>query len=599
MGMRSRFVSLGVAIGAAAVGHAGAQPLFRDETASRGLLCRYSAPPTAAPAQIHPMTGGAAAGDFNRDGWQDLFVLAGGAEPDQLFINNGDGTFTNRASEFGVDYAHHGSAVAVGDVNGDGWLDIYITSFGPANADFVTGAHLLYINQGGTSFREVAQEAGVAQTSPTIPDGFGAAFGDYDLDGDLDLAVAGWTRHSHGNRLFRNDGPTPDAPVRFTDVTADLRHDMAVVEGFAPRFVDVDGDRWPELLWVADFFSSCYFVNNRDGTFTERSDDAGVGIESNGMGSAIGDINADGRLDWYVTSIHSEVIGYNRGNALYINQGGHRFGEEARQRRVDDGGWGWGAAIGDYNLDGRPDIIETNGFAKTEWIDEPSYLFLQSADGRFVSSGPANGLDHTGYGRGLVQFDPDNDGDLDIVIISTAHGGEVFPSLNGRFVDPGQMAFFANAAADESRGSWIRIFCDTAQTRNLAPDGIGTRIAVTAGGVTRYAWIDSNITYLSQNELSAHLGLADADTIDSIRIEWPDGRDRVVTGVPINTTVTLTACAADYTGDHALTMDDVLGFLDAFTARHRSADLDATGDFDFFDVAEFVRAFRAGCPSDR
>ncbi len=137
------------------------------------------------------MTAGGAVGDFNNDGWQDLFVIHGGTEPDKLFINDGDGTFTDQAAAWGLTDQHRGVGAAVGDYNNDGWQDIYVTSLG-ITASATTGAHRLYRNDAGTGFTEVAAAADVNTTSTTQPDGYGAAFGDYDLDGDLDLVVAGW-----------------------------------------------------------------------------------------------------------------------------------------------------------------------------------------------------------------------------------------------------------------------------------------------------------------------------------------------------------------------------------------------------------------------
>jgi len=177
-------------------------PIFINQSTVAGLSYQHK---TFSQAELNMMISGAAAGDYNRDGWVDLFVLGGGATADALFINQQNGTFVDESERWGVDANHRGSGVAAGDYDGDGWLDLYITSHGFA-AEASVGLHWLYRNVNGSGFVDMAESAGVRQTSPTAADGFGATFGDYDLDGDLDLFVAGWRPDRLGNRLFQNRG---------------------------------------------------------------------------------------------------------------------------------------------------------------------------------------------------------------------------------------------------------------------------------------------------------------------------------------------------------------------------------------------------------
>ena len=285
-------------------------------------------------------------GDFNNDGWQDLLFLAGGGGPDALYLNNGDGTFSDHAREAGLAAAHRGIGAAVGDYDGDGWLDLFVTSLGEAGAPAVPGRHRLYRNNGiggvtergvgVPAFAEVAESAGVAYSSVAMADGMGAAVGDYDLDGDLDLFVTGYLPGSFGNVLYRNNGDG-----RFALVTGGSGVETDVM-GFGATFADMDGDRYPELLLVADFGMSRYFRNNGNGTFSDLTPVSGTGLDANGMGSAVGDLDNDGLLDWYVTTVQVDepvrLVG--SGNMLYLNRGRHRFGEAARDARVSDGGWG-------------------------------------------------------------------------------------------------------------------------------------------------------------------------------------------------------------------------------------------------------------------
>ncbi len=389
------------------------QPNFIEAATDAGLAMTH-APFQSAQWAIVVMTAGGAVGDFNNDGWQDLFVVSGGTEPDKLFINDGDGTFTDQAAAWGLTDQHRGVGAAVGDYNNDGWQDIYVTSLGLITAPVTTGAHRLYRNDAGTGFTEVAAAAGVNTTSTTQPDGFGSAFGDYDLDGDLDLFVAGWEFNSAGNRLFRNNGDGT-----FTDVTVAAGVLDLSVHGFAPHFVDMDGDRYPELLLAADFGTSRYFVNDGDGTFTDYTTESGTGLDGNGMGQAVGDINNDGLFDWYVSSIRTENTSLGTGNMLYLNLGGHSYTEISVAAGANDGGWGWGTVAVDLFHDGLVDLVETNGWPSDEWVNEQAKVFANNGDLTFDEIAPTCGFSHIGQGRGLVNFDADNDGDQDFVVFPT------------------------------------------------------------------------------------------------------------------------------------------------------------------------------------
>ncbi|MCB0207990.1 MAG: CRTAC1 family protein [Anaerolineae bacterium] len=463
------------------------------------------------------MMGGAAAGDFNNDGWQDLFAIGGGLESDGLFINQGNGTFENRAESAGLAELHVGSGVAVGDYNGDGWLDIYVTSFGPLGF-MGPGQNRLYRNNGDLTFTDVAKEAGVNQTSPTMADGFGAAFGDYDVDGDLDLFVTGWRKDSLGNRLFQNNGDGT-----FDDVTAQAGIVDNGIRGFSPCFADMNGDRQPELLLVADFGTSRYFVNKGDGSFTEAGKQLGAGLEWSGMGSTVGDFNNDGRLDWYATAIFdNDYSGRGDGNKLYFNQG-ERFVEAAATTGVSDGGWGWGAIAVDLNHDGLLDLVETNGWEDLpSYRNEPSKLWLNHGT-MFEEVAQATGFDHALDGRGLFNFDYDNDGDQDMVVTT----------LNSSL-------FLYRNDLNGSGTNWLRVFLDTSTNPHLAPNGFGSRIRATVGDKTYYRDIVGCDNYLSQSELSAHFGLGDASTIDELRVEWADGSVTTRTDVGVNQTLIIT-----------------------------------------------------------
>ncbi|HMN40775.1 MAG TPA: CRTAC1 family protein [Phycisphaerales bacterium] len=546
-----------------------------DQTASAGLTAIHTTDPGGG---LRSMSGGIAVGDFNRDGWQDVFVLGGPHAPDKLYINNHDGTFTDRATQWGVARTHWGFALAVGDFNNDGWPDVYITS---AGTDSLHCHHLLYVNNGNGTFTDVAATAGVQSTTPLGFDGFGAAWGDYDLDGDLDLAVAGYQYGSGGNKLFRNNGNGT-----FTDATSSLGYNLQNIPSFSPRFIDMDGDRYPELLWVADFHSSKYFVNNRNGTFTEATAAAGVGLDANGMGMAIGDFDNDGRPDWFVTSIFTTLGPYQvvpgSGNMLYLNQGNHHFTQAASIAGVGQSGWGWGAVAADFRNIGRQDIAATNGWDDpgygTQFLADPTCVFQNNGNGTFANVAPACGVTHSGQGRGMVEFDYNNDGRPDLLIAS-----------NG-----GPLTLYRNDTPPAPGGSnWLRIFLNTRASHGIAPDGYGAHVVVTAGPAVQHRWISGGSNYLSQSELSAHFGLGAAPVASQIRVEWPDGSVTLRANIPANRTITLSPCPGDWNAGGELNVQDIFDFLNDWFAG--GGDFDASGTSSIQDIFDFLNAWFAGC----
>jgi hypothetical protein len=521
-------------------------PAFVDAAEAAGLDASHQ-PDSVVTGNHARQTGGAAAGDFDRDGFTDLFVVSGGAQPDHLFINQGDGTFVDEALAWGLVDMHAGNGVAVADVDGDGLLDVYVSSFGPIVKESMgaPGNNRLYRNVGG-AFVEEGVARGVAWASAVEANAYGAAFGDYDLDGDLDLFVASWSIDGEGNRLYRNRGDGV-----FDDVTSSaiLPEDLEGVWGFQPTFADIDGDLWPELLLVADFKTSRFFLNRRDGTFENANAAWRAGLDENGMGNAVADFNNDGALDWYVTSIFQDAQdrGHN-GSMLYINRGWY-FTEVSRWTRVADGGWGWGALAVDFEHDGRLDIVATEGREAVggEWEDEPTKLFHQGDRLRFDERALDYGLDHRGSGRAIVGLDAELDGDVDVVITTNA----------------APLAYFRNEASDP--GHWLRVALDTSGNPSLPPDGYGARVEVLAGGQRHTGYMHGAPSFLATSELALHFGLGDAAVVDEVRITWSRGY-----------VTTLTTLAADQT---LLVMAPAL------------CDINVDGLVDSVDLAEIAARF--------
>ncbi len=489
------------------------------------------------------MTGGAAAGDFDGDGAIDLIVTRLDGH-DLLFRNRGDGQFEEVSEAAGLsrwELATNGAAW--GDIDNDGDLDLFVTTIGDTR-------HYLFVNDGGV-FSEEGVERGAAVDTGDRRIGFSATFGDYDLDGYLDLHVTEW-RPSQlvgeavaGVRLLRNLGA--ERPGHFEDVTEAAGVGMEQVvsqtqneltEGtfaFGSTFVDLDGDGWPDLAVASDFGTSRLFWNNGDGTFSDGTLDARVGTAQNAMGTTFGDYDADGDLDWFVTSVFSFRTGspgsgeqgLRDGNRLFRNDGGRRFTDATDQAGVRNGSWGWGAAFFDADNDGDLDLTMTNGMEMMPGFDADATRYWENdGSGRFRSRSTDVGLDDIEDGKGLLVFDADNDGDLDVFVVNNAS----------------EPLFYRNQSA--GAGSWLRVSLAGVTTNR---QGLGAKVSVFADGLPeqiREAGVSTH--FLGQSEDAMHFGLAESVSADIV-IRWPaSGLVTTLNDVPADSWILVTEGEAGY-----------------------------------------------------
>jgi len=518
--------------------------------------------------QVSIMTfGGVAAGDCDNDGDIDLFITYGntggpngGGGPNRLYLNQlaeqGNGLlFEDNAAAAGVantrpdgknNDRHSGPAFA--DMDGDGDLDLFVGGiYGDPSK--------IYENRGNCLFTDVtANSPDIEQMRAAHT--LSAGFGDYDLDGDLDMFLTHWAtpdklyappgarRWRKTDHLWRND--TDKSGIRFVNVSEESGVSNAVWRTrtypgtydfpfsaqefdftFTATFARINADPWPDIALAADFGTTQLLVNNGDGTF--RSLENRILREAQfGMGSALGDIDNDGDLDWFVSSIlgpGTKVV-TPHGNRLYRNDGGPSlFVDDTDRLGVANGSFGWGSCFLDVDNDTDLDIYHTNGFPQSFLTPEDAYdsdasrLFVMNEAGTYDEKAAALGLATTTSGRGVVCADFDNDGDTDILELTDDSGNSA--------------KLWENRTAAEGR-RFLRV-----RLEGLPPntEAAGARILVRAGGKTQMREIMVGSNYTSQNPTVQIFGLGSAESVDEILVEWP-ARSRADGPVQFGTQIT-------------------------------------------------------------
>ena len=519
---------------------------FTDVTAEAGIGFRHFSGHRSSQLP-EDMGSGAAWGDFDNDGWLDLYVLneagpltltddevARSPAHAVLYRNVGDGTFRETNAESGVQFRGWGMGVAAGDYDNDGWLDLFVSAY---------GENVLYHNDGDGTFTDRTAHAGVGGRP-----GFwtGARWGDYDRDGWLDLYVAGYVKYRHladqgTTRQYDIDQPAAINPSSFEAERNLLYHNngdgtftevaaQAGVAGTAGRslgvtWADFDDDGWPDLYVANDVSDNVMYWNLRDGTFGDVSLVARVADYRGAMGLAVGDWDGDEDLDLFVTHWLAQE------DALYDNRLADArargsampqpllFMDEADRYGLGQVALpfvGWGTSFFDYDNDGRLDLFVVHGSTLQEADDQrvlvpmTSKLFWNRGlpDGFYdVSSVSGAYFAQAHVGRGAAFGDYDNDGDVDVFVVN--HGG------------PGML--LRNDGGNRQR--WLAVRLEGGRSNRSA---IGARLRLVAGGTVQVREVGSQGSYLSHNSLTEHFGLGALEAADTLEIRWPSGTRQVV-----------------------------------------------------------------------
>ena len=505
-----------------------APPVFRDVTGQVGIHFHHTNAATGQKFLLETMGPGCAFFDYDGDGYLDIYFVNGDVLPgftqteplsNALYRNNHDGTFTDVTGKAGVRGHGYGMGVVAGDYNNDGHQDLFITNFGSC---------ILYRNNGDGTFTDVTDKSGIRSHGW----GSSAAFFDYDNDGCLDLFICNYVDFSLDHNVScgspergrgycspENFEGTPCALYHnngdgtFTDVSERSGIGKYKCKALGVVTADLTGNGYQDIYVANDRIGNLLFLNNGDGTFREGGTLAGAaytasGRAQSGMGVAAGDYDADGKLDIIVTNLSME------GYSLFHNDGDGLFTESGFPSGVGTSSLmltGWGVEFFDYDNDGRNDLIAANGHAMDNVaLASPDLAYYQPAlllrnlGGRFVdvTNSCGEALKVPRPSRGLAVGDYDNDGNVD-ALICNCNGAPVL-------------------LRNESKGAnhWLKL---QPIGRKSNRDGIGIKVWITAGGTTQMKELTGGGSYLSSSDRRLHFGLGANGYAEKIRILWPSG----------------------------------------------------------------------------
>jgi hypothetical protein len=542
----TRVLAAAFACAAAAIAATGAQmPQFVDATRDAGIAFHHVNGASPDKHLVETMGAGGLFFDYDGDGWSDVFLVDSGSLADpavakrarhRLYRNLGTGKFADVTERSGIRHSAYGMGACAADYDGDGDSDLYITNDGP---------NVLYQNRGDGRFVDVTAVAGVGEARWSAS----CAFADLDRDGDLDMWVTNYVAadrrrspfcgdarrgvrfYCHPlnydplpNTLYRNDGGT------FTDVSAESGVAALPSNGLGVAIVDADDDGWPDVFVANDSLPNFLFRNSGKLRFREEALTAGMAVAADGqpragMGIDAGDYDGDGRLDLVITNLDFQMHSLYRG----LERGTYTWST------IDSGiGYatlpfvGFGVAFLDYDNDARLDVAIANGhilenapqFRSGATYRQRRLLFRNTTGRRFAEVGRTSGAAFAAERVGRGLATGDYDNDGDLDLLVTNNGGDA--------------ELLRNESGAGAQALEIRL---KAAGRN--PEAIGARVRVTTGPLTQRRDVLAGSSYLSQNDRRLHVGLGAARQADVVEVRWPSGTTETVRNVPAGQIVTV------------------------------------------------------------
>ncbi|MFN3648490.1 MAG: CRTAC1 family protein [Armatimonadota bacterium] len=523
-------------------------PAFQDVTAQAGIAFRHDNGGFGKKLFPEIMGSGGAFLDADQDGWLDLYLvnsetLPGASSPrrpvSRFYRNRRDGTFEDQTERSGLGRVGYGMGAAVGDVNNDGYPDLYVTALGPDR---------LFLNRGDGTFEEISKKAGLGD--PRF--GSSATFLDYDRDGDQDLYVCNYVQlpdpiekiacrnpagglqycdvHLYGgdrDRLYRNNGD-----LTFTDVSGPSGITRRSYRGLAVLTSDYDRDGWVDIFVANDENPLLLWRNNGDGTFTDVAGESGVAYDGTGrvvagMGLDMADLNRDGHPELYETGFQGEP------NILFQMESDGWFVDRTQKWGLGSATMsrlGFGLGFLDFDQDGWRDLVIANGHVIDDVQQfQPSVSYAQTAQlfrntgAGFQDVSPRLG-DYAAQqrvGRGAILGDYDNDGDVDVLFTNNNQAPALLRNL---------------ISEEQGPNHWISIRCEGTTS---ARDAYGSVVELAAGGVSQKLEVRASAGYLGSNDPRVNFGLGRSDRVDRILVTWPDGKSEEFGGTSANQHVML------------------------------------------------------------
>jgi hypothetical protein len=517
---------------------------FTDITKKAGITFKHTSSPEKRYI-VESMSGGVALFDYDNDGYLDIFfvnsltvdlVKSGGKTRSALYHNNGDGTFTDVTDKAGLGDVGWGMGVAVGDYNNDGFEDLFVTCLGQNH---------LFRNNGNGTFTDVTSEAGVGDSRWSTGaafldydndgklDLFVSQYVDFDINHLPEFGSGKTCQYKGvpvqcgprglpgaGDKLYHNNGDGT-----FTDVSKKAGvSDPNGYYGMGVIASDFDGDGFVDI-YVANDSTPCFlYHNNGDGTFKEIGFTSGTAVNENGseqgsMGVAVGDYDHNGRFDIFKTNFADEY------STLYHNDGNNSFTDVSYKAKIGAASLGfvsWGTKFFDYDNDGWADLFIATGhvYPQLENYRQRKLLFRNNHDGTFTDVAAESGeaLMEKRVGRGVAFGDIDNDGDIDIVVADLDGSPQLLRNDGG---NANNSVLIKTVGVKSNR------------------DGIGARIKVVAGDLSQIDEVRSGGSYISQSDLRVHFGLEKRTKIDLIEVHWPSGVTDKMKNVNVNKILTV------------------------------------------------------------